>query len=248
MNKNTLRIAAFQRSPVFDDLQKTTAQLQADLRWCRDQDVELAIFPESYLPGYSSDAASIAQRALATDGAAFQQMLSDLSAFETDIIVGFFEQAATGICNSAAVIRQGKLLGTYAKQYPNERGVVAGTASPVFDRAGFCFGINICNDANYPECAMALRQQGAGLLCYPLNNMLAPATAEKWRSKSLDNLRQRAIDTGCWVVSSDVVGIHEDKISHGCTCIVAPDGSIVASVAEGEAGVIVFDIPASSFI
>lgn len=248
MNKNTLRIAAFQRHPIFDDLQKTTVQLQADMRWCRDQGVGLAVFPESHLLGYSSDAATIAQRALATDGAAFQQMLSDLATFETDIMVGFFEQAAAGICNSAAVIRQGKLLGTYAKQYPNERGVVAGTASPVFDRAGFAFGINICNDANYPECAMTLRQRGASLLCYPLNNMLAPATAEQWRSKSLDNLRQRAIDTGCWVASSDVVGRHEDKISHGCTCIVVPDGSIVARVAEGEAGVIVFDIPASSFI
>lgn len=248
MSNKQLRIAAFQRPSIFDDLQKTTAQLQADMRWCGDQGVELAVFPESYLLGYASDAATIAQRALTTDGAAFQQMLSGLAAFETDIIVGFFEQAAKGICNSAAVIRRGKLLGTYAKQYPNERGVVAGTASPVFDRAGFSFGINICNDANYPECAMILRQQGAGLMCYPLNNMLAPATAEKWRSKSLDNLRQRAIDTGCWVASSDVVGRHEDKISHGCTCIVAPDGSIVARVAEGKAGVIVFDIPASSFI
>ncbi|MFZ6875916.1 carbon-nitrogen hydrolase family protein [Undibacterium sp. Di27W] len=242
MNKQKLRIAAFQRYPIFDDLQKTIAQLCTDLRWCQGQGIDLAVFPESYLLGYASDAATIAQRALPTDRPPFTQMLQEMSGFDTDLILGFFEQGAAGIYNAAAVIRQGQLMGLYAKRHPRERGVLAGHASPVFEKAGYCYGINICNDANYPEYAAELRQQGARLLCYPLNNMLAPATAELWRSKSVDNLRLRAMETGCWVVSADVVGRHEDKISHGCTCIVAPDGSIVARVAEGSEGVIVFDI------
>ncbi|MFZ6681826.1 carbon-nitrogen hydrolase family protein [Undibacterium sp. Tian12W] len=243
MTTNKIRIAAFQRYPVFDDLQATIAQLHTDLQWCQEQGVELALFPECYLLGYSSDAQTIARRAFAIDSPVFKQVLQELSAFNTDFILGFFEQRVAGIYNSAAVLRQGQLMGVYAKQYPNERGVVAGNASPVFEKSGYTYGINICNDANYPACAAELSQQGARLLCYPLNNMLAPATAEKWRSKSLDNLRQRAIETGCWVVSADVVGTlassHEDKISHGCTCIIAPDGSIVARVAEGRAGVVV---------
>jgi len=242
MTSTTLRIAAFQRHPVFDDLQKTIAQLQADLRWCEAEGVELALFPEAYLQGYSSATQTIVQRAIATDGAAFRHIQLELSAFKTDIILGFFEQAEAGIYNAAAVLRQGQLMGVYAKRHPNERGVLAGTASPVFNRSGWAYGINICNDANYPACAAEFSRQGARLLCYPLNNMLAPATAEKWRSKSVDNLRQRAMETGCWVASADVVGEHEGKISHGCTCIVAPDGTIVASVAEGQAGIAVFDI------
>ncbi|MFZ6781367.1 carbon-nitrogen hydrolase family protein [Undibacterium sp. Ji83W] len=246
MTTNKLRIAAFQRPPVFDDIQKAVAQLCTDLRWCQEQGVELAIFPECYLPGYASDAQTIAQRALAIDSPIFTHVLQELSAFDTDIILGFFEQATAGIYNSAAVIRQGQVMGVYAKRHPNERGVLAGTASPVFDRSGFSYGINICNDANYPDCAAELSTQGAQLLCYPLNNMLTAATADKWRSKSIDNLRQRAMETGCWVASADVVGAllgaHENKISHGCTCIVAPDGSIVARVEEGSEGAIVFDI------
>jgi predicted amidohydrolase len=242
MTTNKLRIAAFQRYPVFDDLQATLAQLRTDLQWCQEQGVELALFPECYLLGYSSDAQTIAQRAIAIDSPVFKQVLQQLSAFNTDFILGFFEQRVAGIYNSSAVLRQGQLMGVYAKQYPNERGVTAGTASPIFNRSGWSYGINICNDANYPACAAELSQQGARLLCYPLNNMLSPATAEKWRSKSIDNLRQRAMETGCWLVSADVVGEHEGKISHGCTCIVAPDGRVVARVAEGQEGVAVFDI------
>ncbi|BBB68487.1 amidohydrolase [Undibacterium sp. YM2] len=242
MTTNKLRIAAFQRYPVFDDLQATLAQLRTDLQWCQEQGVELALFPECYLLGYSSDAQTIARRAIAIDSPVFKQALQQLSAFNTDLILGFFEQRVAGIYNSAAVLRQGQLMGVYAKRHPNERGIMAGSASPVFARSGWSYGINICNDANYPACAAELRQQGARLLCYPLNNMLAPATAEKWRSKSIDNLRQRAMETGCWLVSADVVGEHEGKISHGCTCIVAPDGRVVARVAEGQEGVAVFDI------
>ncbi|MFZ6747062.1 carbon-nitrogen hydrolase family protein [Undibacterium sp. JH2W] len=242
MNTQKLRIAAFQRHPIFDDLQKTIAQLCTDLRWCQGQGIDLAIFPESYLLGYASDAATIALRAFSTDSAPFTQMLQELSVFDTDLILGFFEQSAAGIYNAAAVIRQGKVMGKYAKRHPHERGVLAGHASPLFEKSGYSYGINICNDANYPECAAELSQQGARLLCYPLNNLLAPATAELWRSKSIDNLRQRAMDTGCWVASADVVGTHGGKVSHGCTCIVSPVGEILARVAEGSEGVAVFEL------
>ncbi|MFZ6709574.1 carbon-nitrogen hydrolase family protein [Undibacterium sp. TC9W] len=242
MTATKLRIAAFQRHPIFDDLQATIAQLHTDLQWCQEQGVELALFPECWLQGYSSDAQTIAQRAISTNSLAFKRMLQALSAFDTDLILGLFDQRMAGIYNSAAVLRQGQLMGVYAKRHSNERGVLAGTASLIFNRSGWSYGINICNDANYPDCAAELSQQGARLLCYPLNNMLAPVTAEKWRSKSVDNLRQRAKETGCWVASADVVGKHEGKISHGCTCIVAPDGRVVARVAEGQEGVAVFDI------
>jgi len=56
------------------------------------------------------------------------------------------------------------------------------------------------------------------------------------------NLQARARETGCWVVSSDVVGIQEAALSHGCTCFVNPDGVIVARVPERAEGVIVHDI------
>jgi hypothetical protein len=60
MTNTTLRIAAFQRHPVFDEPETSLAQLQADLRWCRDEDLELARFPEAYLQRYSSNALTIA--------------------------------------------------------------------------------------------------------------------------------------------------------------------------------------------
>lgn len=113
---------------------------------------------------------------------------------------------------------------------------------PVFDTAGWKFGINICNDANFPDAALRVSSQGARLLCLPLNNMLPAGTAEKWRSRSIQNLQQRAIETGCWVVSSDVVGEQGEFISIGCTCIVSPEGQVVRQALERNEGSIMFDL------
>jgi predicted amidohydrolase len=141
------------------------------------------------------------------------------------------------------VIENGHVVGRYAKRHPNEPGVVAGTASPVFARGGVRYGINICNDANYPEVAGELAARGAAVICYPLNNMLSPDTAEHWRKRSVENLRSRARQTGCWIVSADVTGSHGALLSHGCTMIVRPDGTIAARVAEGAEGVAIYDVP-----
>ncbi len=237
-----IRIATFQRRPSFDDIDGTVSRLKEDLAWCENQKVELAIFPECYLQGYTTERQTIAQRAIAVEGALFKNILARLSPFSTDVILGFIEQRNDGFYNSAAVIRSGAVKGVYAKTHPNEKDFLPGHETPVFQKSDFLFGINICFDANFPDCAKVLSEKGARLICYPLNNMLAAATAEQWRHRSLENLRSRAMETGCWVASSDVVGVVGEKLSHGCTCIVNPQGVIVARVAEGNEGAAVFDI------
>ncbi|MYM88634.1 carbon-nitrogen hydrolase family protein [Rugamonas sp. FT82W] len=236
------RVAAFQRKPVFDDVARVAARVGEDIAWCESQGVDLALFPECYVQGYTTDRAMIARRAMAVDGAPFADLLSALPVSGVDAVLGFVELRADGYYNSAAVIGDGLMKGVYSKNHPNERGFLPGRDAPVFHKSGVVFGINICYDANFPESARRLSGQGARLICYPLNNMLAAATAEKWRSRSVENLRQRAVETGCWVASSDVVGTAGEQISFGCTCIVDPQGTVVARVAEGAEGVAVFDM------
>ncbi|MFZ6654616.1 carbon-nitrogen hydrolase family protein [Undibacterium sp. TJN19] len=238
----TLRIAAFQRKPLFDKLPATLARLAHDLRWCDEHGVDVAVFPECYLQGYSSDSKTLARRAISLDDACMMQLLSALATTRVTCLLGLVERRSELLYNSVAVIRQGEILGVYSKSHPNEAAFTAGLDFPVFEVRNWRFGINICNDANFAAPARRLGEQGASLLCYPLNNMLLPATADKWRQKSLENLQQRAIDTGCWVISADVVGQHGEQIAHGCTCLFSPDGQVRLRVAEGQEGVVVADI------
>ena len=123
-----------------------------------------------------------------------------------------------------------------------EKAFDAGSGCPIFEVAGWKFGINICYDSNFPEAAALIAAQGARVICYPINNLLPPEVAERWRYKSVESLRQRALETRCWVMSADVVGEHQSLICHGCTCIVDPAGEVVARVDEGSEGVAMFDL------
>jgi predicted amidohydrolase len=237
-----LRVAAFQRRPLFDDVSGILGRLSADLEWCRQQEVQLALFPECYLQGYATDRETIVARSLTLDDHEVREVLSALERYPTTIILGLIERRGASCFNSAVVIREGRVLGAYAKTHPNEPGFDAGTDYPVFTTHNWPFGINICNDANFPDAALKVSRQGARLLCYPLNNMLLPKNARKWRSKSVSNLQARAVETGCWIISSDVVGHHGNQMSYGCTCIVSPNGDVVTRTPEEEEAAVLFDL------
>ena len=95
-----------------------------------------------------------------------------------------------------------------------------------------CFGVNICSDANFPEAARALAQAGAQLIFVSLNNLLPQDVAARWREKSPENLRLRALETGCVVASADVAGVKGDWLSYGCSQIVNARGEVLGAVPE----------------
>ncbi|MDH7975047.1 carbon-nitrogen hydrolase family protein [Sphingomonas sp. AR_OL41] len=237
-----MRLAVFQRRPIMGDPERAATIIADDLSWASKQSVDLALFPEGVLTGHSYDPATIAAVAIKRDGPELRTLLGQLAPGHPAAIVGAFERRGGAIFNSAFAIEEGAVTGRYAKAHPNEPGVTAGDDCPVFVRAGLTYGINICADANHPATAQRLADAGARLICYPLNNWLPIATADRWRERSIANLQARARQTGCWVASADVTGTGEGVISHGCTMIVATDGAIVARVAEGQEGVAVFDM------
>jgi predicted amidohydrolase len=237
-----VRVAAFQKEPVLDDPRASTAITAEDVSWAAGEGADLAVFPEAYLDGHSYDRETIAARARALDDPEVRHLADSLRTFPVTVVAGMFERREGSVRNVALVLRAGALAGVYAKAHPNEPGVEAGADMPVFQAGGSRFAVNICNDANYPALAQLARQGGATVLCYPLNNMLPAATAERWRERSIGNLVARARETGCWVVSSDVAGTCGEQMSFGCTAIVSPAGEIRARVPEGTTGRIVLDL------
>lgn len=237
-----MRLAVFQRHAIAGEPARAAAIIADELRRAAAERVDLALFPESFLTGHSYDPATIAAVAVARDGPELRALCDLLATDHPAAIVGAFERCGTDLFNSAFLLEGRAVVGCYAKTHPNEPGVTAGEVAPVFARAGLSYGINICADANHPATAQRLADAGARLICYPLNNMLPVATADRWRERSVANLQARARQTGCWVASADVTGAGEGVVSHGCTMIVAPDGAIVARVDEGRAGVATFDI------
>ena len=238
-----MRIAATQCPAIIDDPARACEAIVQRLRWATKEGVDLLLLPEAYLLGQSYDPEIIRSRAHKACGVVLAELCRRVAAFPVTLVVGAFDLAPPHIFNSAFVIEEGRITGRYAKAYPNEPGVTAGSDFPTFVRSSTRYGINICNDANHADAAERIQRQGAELILYPLNNMLRPATAERWRERSLANLVDRARQTGCWIASSDVTGASDGLLSYGCTAIVAPDGDVVARVPELREGVAVYDMP-----
>lgn len=238
-----MRIAAFQCPAIANDAASACEAIIQRLHWAAKEAIELILLPEAFLLGHSYNPETIRSRAHEASGAVLAELCRQINASPVTLVVGAFELKAPHIFNSAFVIEKGRISGRYAKIYPNEPGVTAGSDFPTFVRSGIRYGINICNDANHADAAEQIACQNAELILFPLNNMLPPATAERWRGKSLANLINRARQTGCWIASSDVTGASEGLLSYGCTAIVAPDGHVVARVPELNEGVAVYHIP-----
>jgi predicted amidohydrolase len=58
-----VRIAAFQRHAIFDNLDHVCDVLERDLRWAVSEDIQIVLFPEAFLLGHSYDLQVIAARA-----------------------------------------------------------------------------------------------------------------------------------------------------------------------------------------
>lgn len=237
-----MRIAAIQCPAIADDAARTCEAIVQRLRWATEEAIDLLVFPEAYLLGHSYEPEVIRSRAEKAS-AALANLCQQVATFPVTLVVGAFNLAPPDTQNSAFVVERGRISGRYAKAYPNEPGVAAGREFPTFVRSAIRYGINICNDANHPDAAEQVARRGADLILYPLNNMLPPATAERWREKSLANLVARARQTRCWVASSDVIGQSQGMLSYGCTAIVAPDGHVAARVPELSEGVAVYELP-----
>lgn len=238
-----MRIAVVQCSSILDNARRAGDVIVDRLRWADRAGVDLIVFPEAFLLGYSYDPETIRSRA-SKGPSAIAVLCKRVAAFRATLVVGAFDLMGGQVFNSAFVIEAGRVVGRYAKAHPNEPGVAAGGDFPTFLQSGVRYGVNICNDANYPDTAQRIADQDAGLILYPLNNMLRSETADRWREKSLANLIDRARQTGCWVASSDVTGTSGDLMSWGCTAIVTPEDSVVCRVQELSEDVAVYDIPA----
>lgn len=206
------------------------------------QHVDILCFPECFLQGYTLDERETEERAIDLKLPTFEDILKELEQYNVTIILGLIEKDGDGLYNTAAVIRQGKLLGKYRKVHLFEPNFWPGEVYPVFSVDGLTLGINICYDARFTEGAAELSAQGAKVIFYPLNNRLPKEKAINYRDKHVPNLIDRAKESGCWVVSSDVVAQDETHTGYGCTAIVDTQGKVVSQIEELEVGMLAFEI------
>jgi 5-aminopentanamidase len=241
----TLKIATCQLPEVREDVDRTLGWIELYLAEADRQHVELVCFPECYLQGYLCDARAANEHSVALGSSAFAAVLSRLSEFRCMFVFGLIEKYDGNLFNSAAVVHQGKLIGCYRKTHllPGESMFTPGASYPIFERSGLRFGINICYDTNFSESAAALAGQGAQLILCPANNMMRREVAERYKPIHNEVRARRAKEYGVWLISSDVAGELDGRVSYGPSAVIDPAGNIVAQVPLLQTGIVIASVP-----
>ena len=243
----TVRIAAAQTVEFREDVGAALTCVADVAARAEAQGVALLCFPEGFLQGYLTEKTAARRNALDLKSPEFEAVLNRLPKTGPMIVMGMIEADGGRLFNTAIVVDRGAVIGRYRKTHllRGERAFDAGHDYPVFEVAGLRFGINICCDTNFPEAAQELAGRGASLIVCPANNMLRRETAEAFRDMHNSARGDRCRETGLWLLSADVTGERDGRVSWGPTAVLNPGGEVVAQAPLEEAGWVVFDIPAT---
>jgi predicted amidohydrolase len=137
-------------------------------------EVDLAVFPELYLSGYTHR--DLDKLARATDSPELQQIAAAAEDAGTAVVIGFAEKLPDGVGNSVACIdRDGSVAGIYRKTHLFGSEVGAGFKEGeellIVDLAGRRVAPLICFDIEFPEPARQVTLAGADLFVTASANM-----------------------------------------------------------------------------
>jgi len=239
-----MMVAACQPPVVMNDTERALSLVELHSMDAQRRGAKLICFPEAFLQGYDVRAEHVRNVALDLESADFSSILRRLDGIEPVIVLGLIEKRSGSFFNTAAVIARGNLVARYRKAHliGNEQAVFErGSDHCVFDVAGVKVGINVCYDLQFPESAAAASEAGAELLACPCNNLLRPTTAEEWKLRHNQIRSERAREARVWILSSDVTGEHEGRISYGPTALIDPEGTVVAQVPLMTTGLLVVE-------
>jgi len=207
------------------------ANAERAARVLRDRpDVDLAVFPELYLGGYTLRA--LDELALTPGAGPLATVAAAAAAARTAVVIGFAERLDDGVANSAACFdADGSLAGIYRKTHLFGREAEAFTAGDeqlVVPIAGTLVAPLICFDIEFPEPARAAARAGAELLVTPSANM-----APYWADHELAS-RARALDNRLAHVYANRVGSEGPHRFVGGSRAVAADGSVLIEAARED--------------
>jgi predicted amidohydrolase len=244
---STIRIAVAS-TPLTTTLDEAVPAAIAAVEEAGRLGARIVCLPETGLPGHRVQGRPVPEVHQGALDDALREVAGAARSAQVVAIVGTERVTPAGREILSVVLgADGSRLGEQAKTQidpTEERDYVAGTGRRVFTVGGVTFGIAICHEAfRYPEVARSLVLGGAQIIFAPhfvttddgsLPNRWCDAS-NPYNEKALVC---RALENTVYVAASNAAGPDQGS----ATCIIAPDGTLVASLEYGRVGVVAADI------
>jgi NAD+ synthase (glutamine-hydrolysing) len=241
-----VRIALGQINTTVGDLQGNASTMEEWAARATSAGAALVCFPELAITGYPPEDLVLRHRFVQDNLDALEE-LARRTAGGCAVLTGFVDRSSLGLHNSAGLLAGGRVVERYAKvKLPNygvfdeKRYFVPGDAACPVRLASSALGISVCEDAWGP--GMPWTRYGELHVGVIPNINASPYHRDKIAER-LEICRDRAKETGAWIVYVNAVGGQDELVFDGGSMVVSPDGDAVWRAAMFEEDLLVVDVP-----
>ena len=225
-----MKIGLIQYSPKWEDKDANKEKITSILNE-ENSDVDLLIFPEMTLTGFTMQSKTYAEE---IEGESFAYFASLAEKFECDIIAGIIEHRSGKYFNTLIHIeKNGKQKNHYHKIHPfsfsdEDKHFSAGDKPAITWLGDWKIGLSICYDLRFPELYRFYAKENVHLI---INIANWPDTRiEHWSTL----LKARAIENQCFVAGVNRVG-KDPKLNYvGFSSVYDPMGKQIVAVKNEE--------------
>ncbi len=243
---STLRVAMCQLNLRVGDLAGNMAALSQAYDQAEAAGADIALFPELAACGYPPEDLLLKPGFVEDLQDAVAQFARGITGHCT-AIVGWVEVHNGELFNSAAVIRDSRMLGSYRKQalpnygvFDEKRYFSAGSADQaLYEIAGVTVSVTVCEDVwvdGGPILAAA--QRGAALA---VNINASPFHIGKQQVRE-EMLSRRAVEAGIPIAYLNLVGGQDELVFDGGSVVVAATGLVTSRLPRFESACTVVDV------
>lgn len=241
----SVRLALGQLNMTVGDIEGNTRKIIDTIGTARARGAHLVLFPELAISGYPPEDLLLKPAFIAANRRALDDIRRTTEGIA--VVVGYPAADQYDIYNAAAVLQDGRLIGSYRKQYLPNYGVFdenryfgAGVESPVFDFDGEVVGVNICEDIWYPSGPPQWQALigGAELL---VNISASPYHRGKGRDRER-MIATRAADNVAFVAYCNLVGGQDELVFDGWSLVFGPGGELLTRGPACEEALLFVDV------
>ncbi len=238
-----LRIGMGQINSTVGDFTGNQRKIIKVIKEAKSSGVDILTFPELAICGYPPEDLLFKPQFIADNLRALEKVIAASTGIT--LVVGLVD-ANQDIYNAAAVIHDGRHVGTYHKIFLPNYGVFdenryfrAGDACPVYTIAGINIGINICEDI-WHESGPATTQACSGA------EIIINISASPYHFGKVDYrermIATRAADNVAVLVFNNLVGGQDELVFDGNSLIMDERGQLIARGRQFEEDLVIADL------
>jgi NAD+ synthase (glutamine-hydrolysing) len=224
-------VATAQINAIVGDFKYNADKVKAGIKQARKIEADVIIFPELTLTGYPPEDLLHKEGFVQKNLATLQKIVTHTKGITA--IIGYVEPMGGKLYNSAALISDGKFLGSYRKSclpnygvFDEKRYFHEGEGLVRFTQKGVTLGLTVCEDIWFAD-GPGKKLCGEGNVDVLLNISSSPYH----KGKGLDReamIRSRARQYKSFIVYANLVGGQDELVFDGQSLVIGPKGKLIA--------------------